>query len=280
MAFVTPALSFCPTLATVYDLSFIHFPDRFPRWQRLYLLSQTRRSCRQARRVITISESSRQDVHRYFGVPLARIDVVWPGVDDIFRPLPKAEVAAFRRRGGLPERFILHVGTLQPRKNIPILLEALARLQEPHLSLVLVGSKGWLFDEIFNRVEELGLQERVLFRGYVPDKELPLWYNAASLFVFPSLYEGFGMPIVEAMACGTPVIAANTSSIPEATGEAALLFAPQDVAGLAEQLMALLNNGDMAMALRKLGLRQAQQFSWPRAGQETAAIYRRVLREI
>ncbi|MCA9972892.1 MAG: glycosyltransferase family 4 protein [Anaerolineales bacterium] len=276
MAFVTPVVSEIPAVVTVFDLSFMHYPESFPPLQRLYLQRQTRRSCRAARRVITISESSRQDVHRLFGVPLARIDVVTPGVGAAYRPLPAAEVAAFRQRAGLPARFVLHVGTLQPRKNIPMLLEAMAQMPGD-VPLLLVGGKGWLYDEIFARVAALGLQARVHFAGYVADADLPLWYNAASLLVFPSVYEGFGLPVVEALACGTPVVAANTSSIPEAAGDAGLLVDPHDAAGLARQMTAVLQDATLAAALRAKGPRQAARFSWARAGRETAAVYRRAL---
>lgn len=277
MAFVTPLWRPCPTVVTVYDLSFIHFPERFPIVQRLYLTTQSRRSCRQARRVVTISESSKEDVHRFFGVDREQIDVVFPGVDAAFRPRPAAEVAAFRRQHDLPERFVLHVGTLQPRKNIPTLIEAMARLRRPDLSLVLVGGKGWLYDKIFAQVERLGLEKQVRFAGYVPDEALPLWYNAASLLVFPSVYEGFGMPIVEAMACGTPVIASATSAIPEAAGGAALLFSPQSVDALVSQMLAVLDNAEQAATMRQHGLEQAANFSWDRAGETMVATYRRAL---
>ncbi len=276
MAFVTPLLSTCPAVITVYDLSFLHFPERFPVLQRLYLSSQTRRSCRRARRIITISESSRQDVHRFFGIPLNQIDVVVPGVDQVYRPLPASEVVAFRQQHNL-NRFVLHVGTLQPRKNIPVLIEAMSQLDDPDLKLVLVGGKGWLYDDIFRQVQALGLAERVIFTGYVPDDDLPLWYNAADLLVFPSVYEGFGLPVLEAMACGTPVIAANSSSIPEAVGKAGLLFAPDDVETLVSQMTAVLTDTDLHNKLRQQGLEQAQKFSWARAGRETAEVYQRAL---
>lgn len=279
MAFVTPWVSPCPAIVTVYDLSFVRFPDRFPAMQRLYLGTQTARSCRQAKRVITISESSRQDVHRLYRVPLGRIDVVYPGVDEVYQPLPDSEVEAFRQREGLTNRFVLHVGTLQPRKNIPMLLDAFARIPDPALQLVLVGGKGWLYDEIFQRVEALGLGSRVRFTGYVPEQDLPLWYNAADLFAFPSLYEGFGMPVVEAMACGTPVIAARTSSIPEAAGDAAALFDPRNVDELADRMATVLNHPGISDKMRRLGLRQSQEFSWKRAGRETAAVYQRALKD-
>jgi glycosyltransferase involved in cell wall biosynthesis len=277
MAFVTPLLASRPVVVTVYDLSFIHYPERFPAWQRRYLTAQTRLSCRQARRLVAISEAGRQDIHACFEVPLAQIDVVAPGVDAAFHPRPRDEVEAFKRREELPAHFLLHVGTLQPRKNIPLLLEALARLQQPELLLVLVGGKGWLYDEIFARVRALGLERQVRFTGYVPDAELPLWYSAASLLLFPSIYEGFGMPVIQAMACGTPVVAANSSAVPEAAGDAALLFDPHDASALAEQIGRVLDDPDMATVMTTQGLEQAQRFSWLESGRRLAATYRRAL---
>lgn len=279
MAFVTPLLSPCPTVVTVYDLSFIHYPERFPALQRLYLTSQTRRSCRAARRVVVISESGRHDVRRLYGLPPERIDVVAPGVDDQFRPMTKAEVTAFRQREELAGPFILHVGTLQPRKNIPLLIEALARLGRPELGLALVGGKGWAYEAIFERVTTLGLEQQVRFAGYVPDDDLPLWYNSAALLAFPSVYEGFGLPVAQAMACGTPVVAANTSAIPEVAGEAALLFDPQDVGSLARHIANVLDDPQLAATMQEAGLAQARHFSWQEAGRRMADVYRRALYE-
>ena len=277
MAFVSPIISNTPSVITIYDLSFVHYPDRFPTLQRIYLQSQTARSCLRARRVITISESGRQDVHRCFQVPLERIDVVVPGVDPLYKPLPPNIVDAFRQSKNLRRQTILHVGTLQPRKNIPVLLEALAKLGRPDVDLVLAGGKGWLYEDIFARVIELGLKDQVHFTGYVPDADLPLWYNAATLLAFPSAYEGFGLPVVEAMACGTPVIASRSSSIPEAGGTAALYFDPGDVDTLVEQMASVLDDISFANALGEQGLMQAQLFSWERAGQETARVYKKAL---
>ncbi|MCA9930524.1 MAG: glycosyltransferase family 4 protein [Anaerolineales bacterium] len=280
MAFVTPLLSKRPAVVTVYDLSFLHFPENFPAVQRLYLHTQTRRSVRKARRIIAISESGRQDVHRFFEIPLRRIDVVRPGVDEMYRPLPPEEITAFRHEKGINGRFILHVGTLQPRKNIPVLLDAFAQLPNETVQLVLVGGKGWLFDEIFARVQALGLMDRVHFTGYVPDDELPLWYNAADLFVLPSQYEGFGMPIVEAMACGTPVVAADNSSLPEAAGQAGLLFSPQNVPELTERMANVLDDRALSDKMRRLGIQHAHNFSWERAGRETAVVYQKALQQL
>jgi glycosyltransferase involved in cell wall biosynthesis len=275
MAFAMPRLAPCPVVVTIYDLSFVHNPDTFPATQRRYLMAETRHSCRHAARLITISESGRQDVHTIYGVRLDRIDVVTPGVSAAYRPLPLTEVAAFRRRQELPERFFLHVGTLQPRKNIPTLLEALAILNRPDVPLVLVGGQGWFYEAIYDRIRKLGLANQVRLAGYVDDDQLPLWYNAASALVFPSLYEGFGLPIVEALACGTPVIAADTSSLPEAGGDVALYFDAHDPAALAGQLAQVLDDPVVQTRTLTAGPAHAAQFSWTRAGRKTVAVYAR-----
>jgi glycosyltransferase involved in cell wall biosynthesis len=277
MAFAMPRLAPCPAVVTIYDLSFVHNPDSFPPAQRRYLMAETAHSARRAARLITISESGRQDVHDFYGVPLERIDVVTPGVSTAYRPLPADQVEAFRRREGLPDRFFLHVGTLQPRKNIPVLLEALALLSRTETPLILVGGKGWYYEAIYERIRELGLADRVRFAGYVDDDQLPLWYNAASALVFPSLYEGFGLPIVEALACGAPVIAADTSSLPEAGGDVALYFEPRDPAALAAHLARALDDPALRRHAREAGPVHAARFSWGHAGRETAAVYRRAV---
>lgn len=278
MAFALPLLTRCPAVVTIYDLSFLHYPEQFPALQQRYLAAQSRWACRRARRVITISEATRQDVHTFFGVPLAQIDVVYPGVDSAYAPQEETAVTQFKKGRGIDGRFILHVGTLQPRKNIPTLLQAFAQLEDRTMKLVLIGGKGWLFDEIFAQIQQLGVEERVLFPGYVPDAELPLWYASADLFVFPSVYEGFGMPVVEAMACGTPVVASNSSSIPEAVGKAGLLFEPHNPSELAERIVSVLQNSQLSAKMRQLGLEQARRFSWARAGRETAVVYQTALR--
>jgi len=279
LAFVTPILNPCPAVVTVYDLSFVHYPKRYPALQRIYLASQTRRSCRSARRVVAISQSGRRDVHELFGVPLEQIDVVSPGVAAEFQRRPVTEIEAFRQRERLPSRFVLHVGTLQPRKNIPVLIEAFAKLRRPDVGLVLVGGKGWFYEEIFARVRELSLQEQVRFAGYVPDADLPLWYNAVAVLVFPSVYEGFGMPVVQAMACGTRVVATNASAIPEAAGGVARMFDALDVEALSHELATILDQPELAAAMGEQGQQQAKQFSWQQAGRDMLAVYQRALSE-
>ncbi|MCL4870197.1 MAG: glycosyltransferase family 4 protein [Anaerolineae bacterium] len=281
LAFVTPLLTRRPTIVTVYDLSFALLPEQFPLWQRIYLNSQTRRSCRQARRVVAISESGRQDIHRLFGLPLERIDLVYPGVDEHFTPPSADAVTQFRQTHPLPPRFILHVGTLQPRKNLPFLLHVFAQLRQDaafaDVGLVLAGGKGWYYEEIFNQVQALGVTDWVYFPGYVPDEDLPYWYGAAACLVFPSAYEGFGMPIIEAMACGTPVIAANRSSIPEAVGEAGLLYDGEDAAALLTHLRTLLTQPHLAYHLQQKGFIHARRFSWAASGLALAQVYQQAL---
>jgi glycosyltransferase involved in cell wall biosynthesis len=284
LAFVAPLLAPCPTVVTVYDLSFIRTPERFRPGQRWYLQTFTRWSCRRARRIIAISEHTKRDVTELLRIPGDRIDVVYPGVGAQFRPLPPEQVAAFRQTKGLPERFILYLGTIEPRKNLTVLLEAFAQLSRSPISnlqspprLVLAGGKGWMFEEVFARIEALGLKDDVVLPGYVSGEELPLWYNAAEVFVYPSLYEGFGMPPLEALACGTPAVVSNVASLPEAVGEAGVLVAPDDVAGWAEALRRLLDNAEMRAALGARGRSHAARFSWERAAAETVGVYHRAL---
>ncbi len=278
-AFVGPLLAPCPVVITIHDLSFIRFPTLFRPANRLYLTVLTRFSARRARRLIAVSAHAAAETTRLLGVPSERIDVVYHGVDPAFHPLPADEVAVFRQRQGLPERFVLCVGTLEPRKNQTRLVEAFARIHDGQVKLVLVGGKGWLYDELFTRVEALGLSKEIIFPGYVMNDELPLWYNAATILAYPSLYEGFGMPVLEAQACGTPVLTSNVSSLPEAAGDAASMVDPYDVEALAAELDRLLTDKLLRHELRKRGLAHASQFTWPLMAQETADVYRRALAE-
>lgn len=277
LAFVTPLISPCPAVVTIYDLSFILFPRSFRYGRRLYLALFTRLSARKARRIITISESTKRDVVRWWDVPPEKIDVVYCGVDRAFHPLPEKEVAFFRQKRGLPERFILFVGTIEPRKNVARLIEAYSLLGDRHIKLVIGGARGWLYKEVFFRLEELGLTGDVLFPGYIPYEELPLWYNAAELFVYPSLYEGFGLPPLEAMACGTPVITSNVSSLPEVVGEAGLAVDPTDSKGLAEAIHQVLGDETLRQSMRERGLSRAGRFSWAQTARATVEVYQRAL---
>ncbi len=282
LAFVSPLLARLPTVVTVYDLSFIHYPERLSAARRLYLRLFTGISCRRARRVIAISRSTAEDVRRLLGVPGERIDVAVPGVGERFRPLPAAEVAAFRAAHDLPPRFLLHLGTLEPRKNLPVLLRAYARLPEGvrrHAPLILVGGEGWGSDAIRATITTLRLGETVRLAGYAPDEELPLWYNAAAALVCPSVYEGWGLPVAEALACGTPVLASDVSSLPEAAGQAGLLLPPGDVNAWTEGLRRALEDDNWRRAAAERGRAHAATFSWAQTARVHAQTYRRALQE-
>jgi glycosyltransferase involved in cell wall biosynthesis len=268
-----------PTVITVYDLSFVHYPAAFPAGRRNYLRLMARHSCRRADRVIAISESTRRDIVKQWGVPADKITVAYPGVGDEFGPRPAEEVAAFRQRRELPERFILHVGTLQPRKNLVRLIQAYRRLGS-EVKLVLAGGRGWLYQEILAEIERHQLKNDVLLAGYLPEEELALWYNAAAVLAYPSLYEGFGFPVVEAMACGIPVVTSTVSSMPEAAGDAALLVDPHDCDALADALHQALEDQGARELMRTKGFQQAAKFSWNRTAVETVSAYQQVLGQV
>jgi glycosyltransferase involved in cell wall biosynthesis len=262
---------------TVHDLSYLFFPQSFRTLNRSYLQTFTRLSVRQARRVIAVSESTKRDLVQQYGLSPGKVDVVHNGVDAGFQPLPAGQVVAFRKEKGLPDRFILFVGTLEPRKNVVRLVEAYARLPKDRPPLMLVGGKGWLYDEIFARVEALGLSGEVRFVGYVPADALPWWYNAADLFVYPSLYEGFGLPPLEAMACGTAVISSTASSLPEVVAQAGLLIDPAEPEALAKAMEQVLADREMRKQMESAGLVQAKNFSWEKSARKTVESYRRAL---
>ncbi len=277
MAYASPLLWNGPTVVTVYDLSFLTAPERFRVPNRLYLSNLTRLSARRARRVVAISESTRADVVRLLGIEPERVDVVQPSLEEIFRPAEPSELSAFVRRKDLPRRFVLYVGTLEPRKNLGTLIGAFTRLhqEDPGLKLVLAGGKGWGYDAIFAQVREAGLNGEVVFPGFVPAEELPLWYGSAAVFAYPSLYEGFGLPVLEALACGAPVVTSACSSLPEAAGDAALLVDATDAGALALALERLLADESLRAGLRERGLAHAARFTARRMGSEMVRVYER-----
>jgi glycosyltransferase involved in cell wall biosynthesis len=273
---VAPLALPCRTIVTIHDLAFLLYPERLTPARRRYLALMTRLSARRAARVIAVSAQTARDVVARLGVPAERVVVVPEAAAEHFRPEPDAAaLAAFRHAKGVSEQYVLFVGTLEPRKNVPALLRAFARVagEFPGVQLVIAGGRGWLDDEIFALHAALGLGARVCFPGFVPPEELPRWYQAATVFVYPSLYEGFGLPPLEALACGTPVIASNTSAIPEVVGDAGLLVDPRDEAALAAALRALLADPARRAALRAAGLARAARFSWARVARETRAVY-------
>lgn len=282
LAFVAPLAAPCPFVVTVYDLSFLRYPEAFRPFNRRYLSQFTANSVKRARAVITISESTRQDVIHFLRVAPEQVHTIYCGVDDNFRPLFHPEVAAFKAAYHLPDTFILFLGTLEPRKNVDGLIRAYAhwREREPDAPpLIVAGGKGWYYSQIFELVTSLNLTESIRFPGYIPPEALPLWYNAATLFVYPSHFEGFGLPVLEAMACGTPVITSTASSLPEVTGTdgVARLVDPGDTEALAGAMAEVMQQAGLRADMAKRGLTRAAEFSWEKTAQETVAVYRKVM---
>ncbi len=277
--FTLPPVWRARTVLTVHDLSFLRVPECFTDALRRYLERVVPRSVSRADHVIADSQSTKRDLVELLGTPADRVTVIYSGVEPRFRPITdRAALEVVRRRYDLPPRFILSVGTLQPRKNFGTLIEAFARLRNlipeaRNLKLLIVGGKGWLYDDIFARVENLGLQGQVLFPGFVADEDLPVLYNLADIFVLPSLYEGFGLPPLEAMACGTPVITSNASSLPEVVGEAGVTVEPTDVEGLSEAVRRLLEDAELRRELAQRGLARAREFTWERAARQLLEVY-------
>jgi len=268
------------TVYTLHDLIFLRYPEYHLPYNRWYLTFAMPRYLRAADLIVTPSECSRQDAINFYGLPETKIKVIPEAPAPQFQPArDPASLAGIRQKYELPEKFILHVGTIEPRKNLSRLLDAFKSLlaDQPDLKLVLVGKKGWLYDSFFQKLQALGLQEKVIFPGYVDEADLPAFYQLAETFVFPSLYEGFGLGPLEAMACGTPVVCSNSSSLPEVVGEAGLLFDPTDTAALTQALERVLNDTDLRAALGQGGLARAHKFSWARAAAELEHIYRTLI---
>jgi len=274
-----PRLTQVKSVFTLHDLIFRFYPEMHKPLNRWFLTLMIPRFLQAADAVIAISESTKRDAVKTYGLDEAKIKVIYEGVNSRFRTRPRDVISAVRHQYGLPERYILSVGTIEPRKNLTSLLEAYRALRDggSEFKLVIVGKKGWLYEGFFRKLYELGLEQEVIFPGFVPDEDLPAVYSAAGLFVFPSLYEGFGLPVLEAMACGAPVISSTTSSLPEVTGEAALLVDPKSVEALTRAIRDVLDNKELRDELRAKGPRQAAKFTWDTAAHETLAIYASVL---
>lgn len=257
-AHVIPAVCPVPAVVTVHDLGYRYFPDAHPLTQRLYLDLSTRYSARTAKHILADSAATKNDLTKFYGTPPKKISVVYPGRDET---LTRVDPTAVRAKYNLPEKYLLHVGTLQPRKNLLRLMEAATRHPSP---LVLAGRAGWLSEPILAAARAANV--RVL--EFVPDEDLAGLYSGAEAFVFPSLYEGFGFPVLEAMACGTPVICSDTSSLPEVAGDAALRVNPLDTAALAAAIEGITTDTELRTTLIAKGYEQIKQFSWAKAAKE------------
>jgi glycosyltransferase involved in cell wall biosynthesis len=277
--FIPPFRRNIPSVITIHDLHFLRYPHFLTQDSARYY-SQIDEAVRRTDHIIAVSESTRQDTINLLGVPADRITVIYEAADSAFRPVEESEaLAQVRKKYGLPEKFILFVSTIEPRKNIPTLLHAQRLLLDRHgplAPLVIVGEHGWLFEEVFTLVDKLHLEKDVRFVGRVPQKDLVLLYNAATVHVHPAFYEGFGLPPLEAMSVGTPTVVSDVSSLPEVVGDAGWRVPPEDVAGWATAIGRLLSDEDLREDYRQRGFKQASKFSLERMAEETLAVYRHV----
>jgi glycosyltransferase involved in cell wall biosynthesis len=267
----------CATVVTLHDLAFLRFPEVLTTTKRLYHRTFTLRSLQRATMIITVSNSTKQDAHELVGIPVEHMRTVYSCIDERFsNVMEKEKVQAFRQQKGLTDGFLLYLGTLEPRKNLTTLIAAYAQLRHTYgvrEKLVLAGSKGWLYDTIFEKVRQHGLESEVLFPDYVADDEQLLWYHAASCFVYPSLYEGFGFPVAEALACGIPVVTSTVSSLPEAGATIALTVNPENEDALAEALYQSLTDSVYHEKCRVSAASVRQLFSAQAMAEQTIAVY-------
>jgi glycosyltransferase involved in cell wall biosynthesis len=274
--FIPPFLRRCRSVITIHDLVFMLFPHFLTKDAARYY-GQIDEAVRRTDAIIAVSQSTKQDIMRLLGVPEKKISVIYEAVSPAFRPQRSAETTRrARERFGIPGDFILFVSTIEPRKNVPMLLKAFRWLLDHYrldVKLVLAGEKGWLFGEVFQQVTKQKLQEDVIFLGRVSNEELLMLYNTAQVLVAPSIYEGFGLTPLEAMACGTPVVVSNVSALPEIVGDAGLLVDPNNAEEIAVAVARLLGDAELRTSLVEKGYRRASVFSWDKAAQDTLALY-------
>ena len=280
--FIPPSFGSWRSVITVHDLAFLLYPKFLTAESRAYYNGQIRRAVRQAGAIITVSNATRADLVERLHVPPGKITVIQHGADAEFEPLPAEEVAPVLARYGLAPGYLLFIGTFEPRKNVARLLAAYALLRQRSSDtppLVLAGGRGWLFEATAARVHELNLQDHVHFIENFADADAPALYNGASLFAWPSLYEGFGLPVLEAMSCGVPTVISTCTALVEVAGDGAVQADPANPEALADALYRVLTNSALREALRQRGLNRSHKFSWDKAARETLAVYARVLSE-
>ncbi|MBI5122418.1 glycosyltransferase family 4 protein [Candidatus Roizmanbacteria bacterium] len=277
-----PRFSPVPTVVSVMDLSYLFFSEMFNKPDLLQLKSWTKYSVMKASKVLTISNSSRDDIIKEYELPKDKVVVTYPGIKDVTSLMPHIySMNELKAKYGLSDNFVLFVGTLQPRKNITRLIKAFAKVKsDKDLDLVIIGRKGWLYEEILQAPEKLGIAERVKFLDNVDDDELPFFYKNARCFVLPSLYEGFGLPVLEAMKQNCPVITSNISSLPEAGGDACLYVDPEDIDDIAQKITQLVfDNDKLRKELIEKGKAQVKKFSWEKTAKETLKVLEEVAKK-
>lgn len=300
MAHYGPRFSKIPYVVTIHDLSYLQYPEMFRKNDLYQLTSWTKYSVKNAAHIIAVSKTTKDDIIKNYQVAPSKITVTYEGYDkDRFKSQPKTKSDLVKNKYGVKSDYILFVGTLQPRKNLERLIEAFRQVIAMHtpgvriattkhtpgvrerytpgvslsdLNLVIVGKKGWLFQPIFQKVKDLNLEDRVIFTDYVPDKDLPALISGAEVYVLPSLWEGFGIPVIEAQACGVPVVVSNTSSLPEIVGDSGILIDPENVDSIARGIEKVLTGEKTKSDLVKKGFENAKRFSWEKCAQQTLKV--------
>ncbi len=281
--YMGPPYATIPYVVMMHDIIHEYLPEYYPRYLRFMMRMLYPISARRASRVLTVSESSKRDIVKYFRIPEEKVIVTYNGVSDDFCPVKNRDkIRNTLEKYGILDNYILYVGRLEPRKNLPRLIRAFHALKkEKRISqkLVIVGMKYFKYEEIYTTVEELNLKNDVVFTGRVEDNELPLFYSGARLFVYPTIAEGFGLPPLEAMACGSPVITSNTSSLPEIVGDAGILVDPYKINDLAEAMYRVLSDESLRKGMKAKGIERAKRFSWEYTARMTIEVFQEVYNE-
>ena len=272
-----PRFSTIPIVVTIHDLSFHYYPNDFLKRDLFKLKNWTKYSVKNAKKIIAVSQSTKQDLIRFYDISEDKIQVIYNGFE---KNITNSQLDTKVIQKIKKQSYILYVGTLQPRKNLERLIEAFSLVKNKNLDLVIVGKRGWMFEEILEAPKKYGVSGRVKFLDSVSDEELPNLYRNALCFILPSLYEGFGLPILEAMKYGCPVLASNVSSLPEAGGDAALYFDPENTGDIARSLESIIQNSELRKDLIKKGYQQVKKFSWEKSAKETLKVLEDLRRKI
>ncbi|MCR4324903.1 MAG: glycosyltransferase family 4 protein [Candidatus Curtissbacteria bacterium] len=270
-----PRFSRVPNVVTIYDLSYLHYPELFNKDDLYQLKSWSKYSIEGAKHIIAISQSTKDDIIKNYGVSPSKISVTYMGYDQkLFKPQNKSKIDNIKKKYKIGGDYIIFVGTLQPRKNIERLIEAFAEVNSkiPDVELMIAGKKGWLFEPIFEKVKKLNLEKEIIFTDYVPDDDLPPLIAGAKVYILPSLWEGFGIPVIEAQACGVPVSVSETSSLPEVVDKSGFTFDPEKVPEITSSLLVLLTDDKLRSMLIEKGFKNVKRFSWEKCAKETLKI--------
>lgn len=275
-SFVSSPFIKCPTIMTIHDLNHLRFPEYYTRFHEYYYNYIVKPSALRAKKILTVSEFSKKEIVNWLNCESEKVVVTYNGIDEKFKVIEKNDkLRDIKEKYGLPKKFILYIGNLKPHKNVANLIKAIKKIDQK-VTLVINGKSNESLKKI---IMENHVENKVKFIGYVDDNDLPILYNLAELFIYPSLYEGFGLPPLEAMACGCPVITSNTSSLPEVVGDAGIMVNPYNVEEIARAIDLVLSNENLRKEMIEKGLKQAQKFSWRKTAEETLKVYEEVYKE-